>query len=234
MLLKSIFALQCLAISLTAAFPIEHKDTSTGYKTEPRAPAPYTQNGGLCYKGRQFPSTEEWLSFDQLWAINKPQMLAADSPSEVDAIHKYIQEAANAAGIKREIFLAIMMQESGGNVRTKSGDGVTPGLMQALGSPDCLKSGFGQCPHSTIRAMLFAGALGTHLTQGLASCFNMYGQQYGPMLRCYNSGSILDPLNLDLVKFGTPSYVSDVANRLRGVEPRKDCGFGVGIPSPGH
>ncbi|KLJ13288.1 hypothetical protein EMPG_11767 [Blastomyces silverae] len=54
------------------------------------------------------------------------------------------------------------------------------------------------------------------------------------MLRCYNSGGVPDPLNWEIVKFGTPSYVSDVGNRLRGLEPRRDCGFGAGIPSPGH
>lgn len=133
----------------------------------------------------------------------------------------------------RAIFLAIMMQESRGDVRTGSGDGVTPGLMQALGSPDCLGSIRGQCPHSKIEGMIFAGALGTNLTQGLGSCYTMYGREYGPMARCYNSGSITDPLNLERIQFGTPSYVSDIANRLRGLEPRKDCGFGVAIPSPG-
>ncbi|EEQ91450.1 hypothetical protein RJZ56_007112 [Blastomyces dermatitidis] len=242
MLLKSILALQVLALSLTAASPINKAPACpgerNGYETGKCArslPRYQSQAAGpVCYKGTQFPAAEEWLSFNELWAINSPVMSKFNSKSEMNAIKKYIGEAAAAAGIDKGIFLTIMMQESRGNVRTVAGDGVTPGLMQALGSPSCLGTPFGGCPDSTIRAMIFAGALGTGQTEGLSTCFKKNRRQYGPMLRCYNSGSVVDPLRLEIVNFGTPSYVSDVANRLRGLEPRRDCGFDAATPSPGY
>ncbi|KKZ60732.1 hypothetical protein EMCG_04599 [[Emmonsia] crescens] len=237
MLFKSLFALQFLTINLITASlikPTECEDKQNPSSDGLTKPPQTSQDEAICYKGNQFPPVEKWLSFDKLWAINSLVMLRFDSQSELDAIWKYIGDAAAAAGIDKKILLTIMMQESNGNVRTVSGDGVTPGLMQALGSASCVDSVFGECPISTIKDMIFAGALGTGQTQGLASCFAMHHWQYGPMLRCYNSGSVIDPLNLDNVKFGTPSYVSDIANRLRGFEPRRDCGFEKGIPSPGH
>ncbi|PGG98162.1 hypothetical protein GX51_06949 [Blastomyces parvus] len=246
MLFKSIFALPVLALSLAAASPIKTPNNTPGcsgdpneYQTGKCAPGlPQDQTPGTagpaCYKGAQFPPASEWLSFNELWKINSPIMSKFNSKSEMAAIKKYIPEAAAAAGIDKGIFLTIMMQESKGNVRTESGDGVTPGLMQALGSPSCLGTPFGTCPASKIKDMIFAGALGTGQTEGLATCFTKNRRKYGPMLRCYNSGSVIDPLRLELVNFGTPSYVSDVANRLRGFEPRRDCGFDGAIPSPGH
>ncbi|OJD14861.1 hypothetical protein AJ78_04837 [Emergomyces pasteurianus Ep9510] len=242
MLFKSILALQLLTISLTAATPIKLNVTlgpidKPGKQPEGSQGQPgdsYQTTGPTCYRGTQFPPASEWLSFDELWAINKPIMLTYDSPEEVDYIKQHIAAAAAAAGVDRGVFLTMMMQESTGNVRAVSGDGVTPGLMQALGSPSCLGTEFGQCPESKIKDMIYAGALGTGQTEGISACFTKNRRQYAFMLRCYNSGSITDPLNLDIVQYGTPSYVSDVANRLKGFEPRRDCGFGVGIPSPGH
>ncbi|KAG5287179.1 lysozyme-like domain-containing protein [Histoplasma ohiense] len=241
----SLLVLQLLATSLTAAKPIKTRSESPSCTEDPNGyltpsctpslpPDQTTPAGPACYKGTQFPPAEEWLTFNQLWALNSPVMSKFNSESEMGYIKKYIGEAAAAAGIDKGIFLTIMMQESNGNVRTVAGDGVTPGLMQALGSPSCLGTSFGECPESKIQGMIYAGALGTGQTEGLSACFTKNRRQYGAMLRCYNSGSIVDPLNWDVVKYGTPSYVSDIANRLRGLEPRRDCGFGGGIPSPGH
>lgn len=123
------------------------------------------------------------------------------------------------------------MQETGltGDVRERLGDnGAAHGLMQAHGGPDCLGTSFGGCGPDQVSAMLDAGVHGTGQTQGLLSCYDQNGQNYAKALRCYNSGSVVDPG--DLTKgLGTASYVSDVGNILRGSLPiwaaKTNCGF---------
>ena len=123
------------------------------------------------------------------------------------------------------------MQETGltGDVRERLGDnGAAHGLMQAHGGPDCLGTTLGGCNPDQVSAMIHAGVYGTSQTQGLLSCYEQYGQSYAKALRCYNSGSVVDPG--DLTKgAGTPSYVSDVGNLLRGSQPswaaKTNCGF---------
>jgi hypothetical protein len=123
------------------------------------------------------------------------------------------------------------MQETGltGNVRERLGDnGAAHGLMQAHGGQDCLGTSFGGCDADQVSAMLDAGIYGTSQTQGLLSCYDQNGEDYAKALRCYNSGSVVDPS--DLTKgLGTPSYVSDLGNILRGSLPswaaKTSCGF---------
>ena len=131
----------------------------------------------------------------------------------------------------RRIIFAIIMQETGltGNVRERIGDnGLAHGLMQAHGGPDCLGTSFGDCSASQVSAMINAGVYGTSLTQGLLSCYDQYGQSYAEALRCYNSGSVVDPSDLT-EGLGTAGYVSDIGNILRGSLPNwaanTNCGF---------
>ncbi|KKZ68795.1 hypothetical protein EMCG_05613 [[Emmonsia] crescens] len=151
-------------------------------------------------------------------------MLGHDSEEEVKYIEKYIHEASRNSGIDARIILAVVMQESHGNLRTSAGGGITPGIMQALGSPHCETTAKGKCDENTIKGMINAGVFGTDKTPGLKACYEKNGRSYGAMLRCYNSGSIPDPSDLTKAGPGTPSYVSDVANRLKGMEPAK-CWF---------
>ncbi|ODH22087.1 hypothetical protein ACO22_05567 [Paracoccidioides brasiliensis] len=266
----SLLSLSLLVLNLAAAVPTKIQD-----RYYPQSDGNPLQVGvALCYTGSQFPSIDQWLSFNELFELNKQIMLMFNSQEEVSVIRRSIEEAAEASGLDRylsnfpdpsyiswrqqhrgpstlrnkwkielttplslnnsRIILAVMMQESNGNVRTSAGDGVTPGIMQALGSPDCSGSAWGKCDPSTIRNMVMAGVFGTGRTEGLAACFKRYGHAYGPMLRCYNSGSVPDLSDLSKVKYGTPGYVSFVANRLEGFQPRRDCGFGAGIPSLGY
>jgi hypothetical protein len=123
------------------------------------------------------------------------------------------------------------MQETGlaGNVRERLGDhGEAHGLMQVHGGSDCLSTSFGGCSSDQITQMINDGVYGTSQTQGLLSCYQQYGQNYAEALRCYNSGSVVDPD--DLTKgAGTASYVSDLGNILRGSQPiwatHTNCGF---------
>ncbi|ODH45601.1 hypothetical protein GX48_08315 [Paracoccidioides brasiliensis] len=226
----SLLSLSLLVLKLAAAVPTKIQD-----RYYPQSDGNPLQVGvALCYTGSQFPSIDQWLSFNELFELNKQIMLMFNSQEEVSVIRRSIEEAAEASGLDSRIILAVMMQESNGNVRTSAGDGVTPGIMQALGSPDCSGSAWGKCDPSTIRNMVMAGVFGTGRTEGLAACFKRYGHAYGPMLRCYNSGSVPDLSDLSKVKYGTPGYVSFVANRLEGFQPRRDCGFGAGIPSLGY
>lgn len=133
--------------------------------------------------------------------------------------------------ITRRIIFAVVMQETGltGDVRERLGDhGAAHGLMQAHGGTDCLGTPIGGCDPDQVSAMLDAGIYGTSQTQGLLSCYEQNGQNYAKALRCYNSGSVVDPS--DLTKgLGTASYVSDVGNILRGSLPswaaKTNCGF---------
>ena len=58
---------------------------------------------------------------------------------------------------------------------------------------------------------------------------NVYNWNFGEALRCYNTGSVPNPQDLSQVVSGsTPSYVSDMANRVMGVTGTFDeasCGF---------
>ncbi|KAK2782577.1 hypothetical protein FQN53_009710 [Emmonsiellopsis sp. PD_33] len=217
----SLLAIPLLLVGLAAGSPI---------KLESRA-AEVGQ--GHCYKGKEFPGVKQWLDFETLFKINTPVMLHFDSQREIASMKKVIKEVARKSGLDARILLTVIMQESTGNMRTRAGDGVTPGIMQALGSPSCEHRPFDGCNENSIRAMIRAGVFGTSKTQGLKSCYDTHGKSYGPALRCYNSGSIKDPSNLAATNYGTPSYVSDVANRLRGVAPPESCAFGAPTGSPG-
>ncbi|KAK2809118.1 hypothetical protein FQN50_004172 [Emmonsiellopsis sp. PD_5] len=219
--LPSVLAIPLLLIGLAAGSPI---------KLESRAAAVGQPH---CYTGTEFPPANQWLGFETLFKINRPVMLHYDSQREIASMKKVIKEVAHQSGLDARILLTVIMQESTGNMRTHAGDGVTPGIMQALGSPSCQGRPFDGCDENSIRAMIRAGVFGTGRTQGLKSCYDTHGRSYGAALRCYNSGSIRDPSNLAAASYGTPSYVSDVANRLKGVAPPKGCPFGAPTGSPG-
>ncbi|PGH01549.1 hypothetical protein AJ79_07897 [Helicocarpus griseus UAMH5409] len=192
------------------------------------------KGGAKCYKGTEFPKESEWLPWNKLVAKANPILNKFNTPAENKHILKYIQELAKKYKLDKRVVLETMMQESKGDLRTKPGDGVTPGLLQALHSPHCQNTKKGKCPKSKIKQMLEAGIKGTKGTEGLAKCYTKNGKKYGAMARCYNSGNIINPKDWTKIKYGTPEYVSDIGNRLRGLEPPTNCGFGNRVGSPGH
>jgi soluble lytic murein transglycosylase-like protein len=166
-----------------------------------------------------FPPMSQWKSFEEIFNLNKPQMLATgDTGEDVGRIWNAVLECAKL-GVEERVIFAIIMQESTGNVgvqTTYNGDGhATAGLMQCDGSP-----GFpGQhgLSQDQITSMVRAGT--QHFKQNL--------QQFGDAdtadtiykaLRAYNSGSV-NASNLSDGLGATASYVSDVANRLCGRLP---------------
>lgn len=89
-----------------------------------------------------FPSSDGWVSFEDMWKANQPTMLKAcgwlkmggeTTQKETEYIYNAIQDRANASLVDHRFILAIIMQESHGCVHihhTTSSSGVTnPGLM---------------------------------------------------------------------------------------------------------
>lgn len=81
-----------------------------------------------------FPSKDTWKDFDTLFSLNQSEMLqAGDSNTDVNAIKNAIHQ--NAQSVESRVILAIMMQESSGNVGVITTGDDDAGLMQAHGSP---------------------------------------------------------------------------------------------------
>lgn len=181
-----------------------------------------------------FPGKETWKDFITLFNINKPEMLqTGDSGEDVGRIFNAINEAAKI-GVEERVILAIIMQESTGNVGVQStndqGGESDAGLMQCRGSP-----GFpGQHDLSQVGAhmelsltisvvnpvkdqitsMVMAGT--RHFKANLEQNNNSdTAEAIYEACRLYNSGS-LNKSDLSDGLGATASYVSDICNRLQG------------------
>ncbi|KAL8660065.1 MAG: hypothetical protein Q9202_006831 [Teloschistes flavicans] len=163
-----------------------------------------------------FPPKSSWKDFTTLFNINKPTMLqTGDSGEDVGRIYNAIVDAAKL-GVEERVILCIIMQESRGNVGVngpQDQDGkTTGGLMQAEESPGF--PGQHNLSQAQISAMVQAGT--KHYKGNLEQLDNAdTASTIYRALRLYNSGSI-DESNLSDGKGATPSYVSDIANRLQG------------------
>lgn len=101
--------------------------------------------------------------------------------------------------------------------------GPAQGLLQVHGCPQsCAGKPKGQCSAGQIYGMYACAVDGAAGFGGLKKCQTRYGGQVGEVVRCFNSGSVVDPQDLSKGP-GTPSYVSDVSNRLMGFQP-PTCG----------
>lgn len=67
---------------------------------------------------------------------------------------------------------------------------------------------------ASIRQMIVDGTQGTAKGDGLVQCLNQYGNIY-EAARCYNSGEV-NKSDLNDPQGATPSYVTDIANRMTG------------------
>lgn len=67
---------------------------------------------------------------------------------------------------------------------------------------------------ASIHQMIVDGTQGTSKGDGLVQCINQYGNIYAAA-RCYNSGEV-NKNDLNDPKGATPSYVTDIANRMTG------------------
>lgn len=183
-------------------------------------------SGYQCYPGdtASFPAHNQWLSFEDLWNINVPTMKINDSPGEVANIKKAIKAVSKESSVDARLILAVIMQESAGNVNAPcTSDNC--GLMQG---PTGSCSYNPSSPYTSIKQMISDGVYGTSQSQ---TGYVFYIQDAPSMpyyniqnpgnpyeaARCYNSGQINSDGNLnEIAGYGTQAYVNDVANRLRG------------------
>ncbi|RAO67263.1 uncharacterized protein BHQ10_003275 [Talaromyces amestolkiae] len=179
-----------------------------------------------------WPSTDDWVSFSEMFEANTASMLVGcaqygvtdDSTDEIDNIQTAIEAIAAETYVDHRFILAIIMQESTGCVRAPSSIGsvTNPGLMQDHdGASTCNDGSTVQspCPESEIEGMISEGTAGTETGDGLANCLNEANatgaEAFYRAARIYNSGSVDASGDLG-VGVGTPCYASDIANRLTG------------------
>lgn len=54
-----------------------------------------------CFHGTEFPSLDQWQSFDAIWEQNKPEMLAVSTPAENEDVRRGILEVATSSKLDR-------------------------------------------------------------------------------------------------------------------------------------
>ncbi|EME47666.1 hypothetical protein DOTSEDRAFT_95101, partial [Dothistroma septosporum NZE10] len=179
---------------------------------------------------RGWPSKDQWVSFEDMWNINLRDISSKNTgySGEVHMIKDAINATAANTGIDARFILAMVMQESTGWTRapttTFGPSGPNPGLLQSHGGPSCAEQAV--CPYEDILGMIMQGALngpdGVNIKSLLQqSSWRAEPADYYWAARLYNSGPYsMKPEchdNLSCYLSGaTPSYASDIANRLRG------------------
>jgi len=212
--------------------PSKMLEAPKNYSSSPVEYKTYSGDGSVA---AGWPSMEDWLDFETLFEMNKPDMLSGcstwgvpnDSEDEIASIKDAIKSvAAQAEDIDERFILAIIMQESKGCVRvvTTSWAHGNPGLMQTHeGTGSCnTPSVQTPCPDSEILQMVKDGTLGTAAGDGLEQCKKKQAagapdeaSAWYRTARQYNGGSIAASGNLE-EGCCTLTYASDVANRLVG------------------
>lgn len=161
-----------------------------------------------------FPTPSFWKSFDLLWTLNKG-IYELNPDDTVQPIHNPSTQVASESGMDARIIFTVILQESTCllSAATTNNSVNNPGLIQS-------HNGVGYTNKASILQMIRDGTEGTfykYVTgrDGLQQLFAHYGIWGG--LRAYNSGDLgLNTSNLSSTNVGTPSYVSDIANRLTG------------------
>ena len=180
-----------------------------------------------------FPGRDTWKDFETIFNLNKPEMLqTGDSNEDVGRIWNAVIKAAKL-GVEERVIFCIIMQESTGNVGVGTpndqDENPTGGLMQAEESPTfpgrhnlsqvwfyrgAQNRNADPVPQDQIDSMVLAGT--KHFKANLQQLDDQdTASTIYRALRLYNSGSINEG-NLSDGKGATPSYVSDICNRLQG------------------
>ncbi|RFU25437.1 hypothetical protein B7463_g10901, partial [Scytalidium lignicola] len=209
-----------------AASVVTNAVALTFYNAAGTGPAgPTTQPDYVCYSGpaTSFPLMSTWIDFNDMWninAVNQLNFFPLDTAAIQADMKASILSVSEQSLIDSRFILAIVMQESTGNVGVGcTNNGIENcGLMQAsAGSVPFDPSN----PVSSIQQMIVDGTQGTSGGAGYVQLLNggpglavTNGNPY-VAARAYNAGSI-DANNLSSGITSTASYVSDVANRLAG------------------
>ncbi|KAF2658533.1 hypothetical protein K491DRAFT_592960 [Lophiostoma macrostomum CBS 122681] len=179
--------------------------------TQPTDPASFYQCSGPSVGS--YPTRDQWLSFSDLWEINAPVITTSNSGDTYnDKIKTAIESVAGDTKVDARLILAIIMQESTGNVNIHcTGSGSTDcGLMQVRG-------GQSYSTDDSIADMVAEGVKGTSATPGYLAYFNAdtSGDPFAAA-HIYNVGS-LSSIDLTEASWGGPNaYANDIASRLLG------------------
>ncbi|KAI9761662.1 MAG: sister chromatid cohesion protein 1 [Chaenotheca gracillima] len=195
----------------------------------PHLPRRQTPSSGssqaICYTGASFPDISTWADFGTLWSDALASLTNLNSQRESNDLKSAIQTYASSSGLDQRFILSIVMQESGGFVRKEPNDagGRSKGLLQINGGHSCAYLPWDGCRTDLISQMVVDGVQGTGSwpagAEGLSGCYTANGNQYNLAARCYNTGTVPDASDLSQAGAGTSSYVSDVGNRLMGIDP---------------
>ncbi|MCJ1249408.1 hypothetical protein MMC30_006632 [Trapelia coarctata] len=209
-------------------------------KGDPGYPVPNTYQ---CFSGpaATFNSKvplRHWMSFESMFALNKQYSLLpiGDTPAEAIAIYNAIVSVSKVAKVDARVILAVVIQESTGNVRVPCTHNSVQncGLMQSYNPADTAYDPNNM--QASITQMIVDGTQGTLAGPGLVQLFNGQGVatkgNLWNVLRAYNSGCV-NFNNLSDGTSATASYVSDVANRLLGWNGYGNGGSGCGLVSAG-
>lgn len=80
-----------------------------------KGPSSASSSGYQCFRGdvSKYPNSDEWLSFDALWDINKDTILSANNGNA--DIQRYIHDStlqvAEESNVNPRLILAAIMQE---------------------------------------------------------------------------------------------------------------------------
>ena len=158
-----------------------------------------------------FPNdSSKWASWDDLWSKAAGQMAGANSAEQTAWVKEGIEAEAAKTGIDPRFILAMVMQESGGNVNVHTtNNGVNnPGLMQSHNGVSFDGS------KASVLQMIQDGVQGTSSGDGLVQGLQKTGNLFAAA-RMYNSGQ-MDSSNLSNAMGATASYCSDLANFVMG------------------
>ncbi|KAK0664395.1 hypothetical protein DIS24_g836 [Lasiodiplodia hormozganensis] len=197
--------------------------------------------GYECFHGANYPGVNDWESFGTLWNINLPALRLHNSAANNQILRSKILSIATETNTDARIILAIIMQESSGqlDVYCTGENKHNCGIMQAAPGSVSFDP---KKPAKSIDTMLRNGVLGTPGSwpnggPGYAWFLNgANGEAWANMggggypfraMRAYNTGKVPDQKNYDATNgFGTVSYVNDVANRLLGWNGNgRGCGY---------
>ncbi|KAG4034284.1 hypothetical protein MFRU_003g02540 [Monilinia fructicola] len=186
-----------------------------------------------CYSGdwQSFPPSSRWVSFDAMWnksttylkesCANTGAFGSGDSPAQIQSMYDSILSVASASLVDPRFIYAIILQESSGcvNIDTSKNPDPSqpdnPGLMQSVAGVKFVgNSASASAQAASIHQMIVDGTQGTTKGEGLVQCINKYGNIY-EAARCYNSGDVKKS-DLNDPQGATPSYVTDIANRMTG------------------
>lgn len=208
-----------------ASGPTGARPLGTPEASDSNSTVTYTHYTGDGSVAAGWPDQKEWIDYDTMWTQNKAAFIDKqnNTPEDNDNLQAAIEGVSTKYDVDKRLILAVVIQESNGNVRVKTtqfAQGSNPGLMQThngLGS--C--AGLTICPDEMIVTMIEEGSAtgsdGVNLKDLMDGCGASDVTKYYKAARKYNSGVNSIGPDGDLSAPGaTASYASDIANRLMG------------------